>query len=235
MKFRLFAVIFAGAFLLCAQDGPPRPGGPQGQRGPRQTMLMMAIDTDHDGSLSPEEIAAAPKSILTLDKNGDGSITADELRPQQMARPGGDGPRREGGDGPRREGGPGGEGERREGGASPADELLQTLMAFDKNGDGKLTKDEVPERMQGIFARGDKNNDGILTQDEIKAMVQIQNTQASNRQNAPPDVLFRAIDTDHDGVLSPEEIKNAAAALKTLDKNGDGRITEDELRPQRRD
>ena len=31
------------------------------------------------------------------------------------------------------------------------EETVKSLMAFDANGDGKLQKSEVPERMQGIF------------------------------------------------------------------------------------
>jgi hypothetical protein len=33
-------------------------------------------------------------------------------------------------------------------------------------------------------------------------------------------------------VISAEELKNASAALTTLDKNNDGKLTEDEYRPQ---
>ena len=49
------------------------------------------------------------------------------------------------------------------------DEMVATLMGFDKNTDGKLTKAEVPERMQGMFERADANHDGVLTAEEIKA------------------------------------------------------------------
>jgi hypothetical protein len=45
--------------------------------------------------------------------------------------------------------------------------------------------------------------------------------------------LFAALDTNKDGTLDAEEIKNASAALAKLDKNGDGKITPDEMRPAR--
>ena len=48
---------------------------------------------------------------------------------------------------------------------------------------------------------------------------------------APP--LVAALDADHDGTISAEEIQNAATALATLDKNNDGQLTRDELRPPR--
>lgn len=47
----------------------------------------------------------------------------------------------------------------------------------------------------------------------------------------PPPPLFAALDANHDGVIDETEIANASAALKTLDKNGDGKLTMDELRP----
>ena len=51
------------------------------------------------------------------------------------------------------------------------------------------------------------------------------------RIGRPPNPLMEALDTNHDGVLSAEEIANAPASLKKLDKNGDGKLTPDELRP----
>jgi len=43
--------------------------------------------------------------------------------------------------------------------------------------------------------------------------------------------LFKALDANGDGVIDAKEIANAPAALKTLDKNKDGKLTSDELRP----
>ena len=49
----------------------------------------------------------------------------------------------------------------------------------------------------------------------------------------PPPPIIAALDANHDGTIDASEIANASAALKTLDKNGDGKLTQDELRPAR--
>jgi Ca2+-binding EF-hand superfamily protein len=51
-----------------------------------------------------------------------------------------------------------------------SDELVKTLMSYDRNGDGKLDRSEVPERMQGLFDRADSNRDGFLTPEEIRTL-----------------------------------------------------------------
>lgn len=52
-------------------------------------------------------------------------------------------------------------------------------------------------------------------------------------ERRPPPIppLFAFFDADHDGVLSSGEIATAAEALGQLDQNGDGEITQDEMRP----
>jgi hypothetical protein len=49
----------------------------------------------------------------------------------------------------------------------------------------------------------------------------------------PPPPLMAVLDTNHDGILSAEEIANAPKSLLLLDKNGDGQLTPEELRPPR--
>lgn len=41
---------------------------------------------------------------------------------------------------------------------------------LDKDGDGKVTKDEAPEQMQGFFDRIDTNSDGTIDAKEFAAM-----------------------------------------------------------------
>ena len=43
--------------------------------------------------------------------------------------------------------------------------------------------------------------------------------------------VLAALDSDHDGQISAGEIRNSAMALRGLDRNGDGRLTVDELIP----
>lgn len=179
----------------------------------RNFRLLQALDTDHDGVISAAEIAAAPDALRTLDRDQDGTLS-----PEECAEGGEHGP--------------------------SANDMVKTLMAFDKNGDGKLQRDELPERMRGLFDRGDLNQDGVLTLDEIRKLAR--NEQASRPHEIEGDpatrkrteamimrvvpVLF-ALDADHNGEISEAEIRNAPAALKTLDKNGDGRLTDDEVSP----
>ncbi|MGB0761735.1 MAG: hypothetical protein ACPGPS_19460, partial [Rubripirellula sp.] len=44
------------------------------------------------------------------------------------------------------------------------------LMGFDENKDGKISKDELPERMQPLMVRIDRDKDGFLSKDEIESM-----------------------------------------------------------------
>ncbi len=48
---------------------------------------MVALDKDRDGELSRDEIADAPKALKTLDKNGDGILSHEELRPTRPHGP----------------------------------------------------------------------------------------------------------------------------------------------------
>src|SRR4051812_2545842 len=227
-RFAIPAVVLAATFGAAAQE-PQRQAGPGGPGGPgfgRGIAIFGALDTDHDNALSPAEIDAAPAVLKALDKNADGKIAGDEF-------PAGRGGR--GGDGRGR----GGSGVGDEAPAAPPtpDEMVATFMAFDKNKDGKLTKNEVPERMQGMFARADANHDDALTADEIKAAAAAQPQPTAARPGGPggpegrrgeggrdggppPDVLFNALDQDHDGSLSSDDIAAAPAALRKLDANG---------------
>jgi hypothetical protein len=69
-------------------DGP-EPGKPPGHRPPPP--VIAALDTDKDGTLSAEELKAAPETLLELDINGDGKLSPEELHPHGPPPPPPDG------------------------------------------------------------------------------------------------------------------------------------------------
>jgi cytochrome c peroxidase len=48
---------------------------------------------------------------------------------------------------------------------------IERLLFFDRNADHRLSRDELPERMQGLLARADRNADAVLDPDEIRSFV----------------------------------------------------------------
>jgi EF hand len=164
----------ASAFIAGAQDTNNMPNGPgPGRHGHHPPdPLMLALDVNHDGVIDADEIANASATLKALDKNGDGKLTLDELRPPR----------------PPQDGGP-------------------------EAGDS-MPPGPPPGDLQDINALPGGPGPG-------------------RHGHRPPPPLFVALDANHDGVIDPDEIANAPAALKTLDKNGDGTLTQDELRPPR--
>lgn len=83
------------ALMLMAEGNGnhPRPargedgGGPGGSGHRPPPPVIAVLDANRDGIIDASEIANASKALLTLDKNGDGQLTIDELRPP---RPEGD-------------------------------------------------------------------------------------------------------------------------------------------------
>jgi hypothetical protein len=49
--------------------------------------------------------------------------------------------------------------------------MLERLMSFDRNADHRISRDELPERMHGLVARGDKNADADLELEEIRSLM----------------------------------------------------------------
>lgn len=148
------------------QGAPGQPGGPFGGGpggAPLMAMmkllpLMTALDTDGDGTLSPSEIADSSKSLMKLDKDGDGAISAEEMKPDMS-----------------KIGPPGG----LAGAAGAAAGMLQQMSPAmigkmfetrDANGDGKLSGDEIPERMRERVSMIDTDGDGSLQKSEVEAM-----------------------------------------------------------------
>jgi hypothetical protein len=121
--------------------------------------------------------------------------------------------------------------------ALTADDVVERIMSFDKNNDGKVTKDELPERMQHLIARGDTNKDGALDKEEIKKLAAELRDEAFVRGGGPggrrfgpggrggpggpgggppPGFIERAVD---DLKLTDKKKEAAAAAVKAHQEN----------------
>lgn len=118
----------------------------------------------------------------------------------------------------------------------------------DKDGDGAVSREEfgalkrlsnLPEaKRDEIFSRLDKNGDGFIRRDELRMP-------PHGKRARPPMLGLKALDKDGDGAVSYEEFLQSefvkrlpedrrARFFKRLDRNGDGKISAKDHRPQRR-
>jgi len=135
--------------------------------------------------------------------------------------------------------------------------MAQRIIAMDKNGDGKVSRDEFTG-VPANFDRLDANKDGFITRNELpgaagaaagapnRAMMR-QRLQAMDKNNdgvitraewSGNDQSFREHDTNGDGILSGDEVRPGGEAIlgkgrslvrfDQADRNGDGRIARDE-------
>jgi Ca2+-binding EF-hand superfamily protein len=118
----------------------------------------------------------------------------------------------------------------------------QVIKRFDKNGDGFLSKDELPMFLGKAFDASDKNGDGKLDREEVAALQKLlRNFFAAGAQpKTPPpskeieqiiNNLLKQFDTDKDGKISRKEAKGQILAIfDQFDTNKDGFLDRMELR-----
>lgn len=163
-RLAIAAALWSGGSLAIAQDEAPEEGKrPRPDRPPNP--LVAALDADKDKEISADEIANASEALKTLDKNADGKLTREELRPGRPKKDGdadaeadadtdaGEEKKDKEKQRPR-----GGEGHR------PPPPLIKAL---DADGDHEISADEIAGAPAALKAL-DKDNDGRLTHDELR-------------------------------------------------------------------
>ncbi len=245
------SVLFAGSILLVGvvvAQPPQRTRGSQDGRSQgrspelllRSLPVLIALDSNSDGVISKSEIENASKSLQSLDKNKDGQLTSDEMRPdfsvirRRSSDPSGLG----GGD----------DGSSRAGASVKGreNEMVARFMKMDEDKDGKLSSGEVPERLRAFFGRADQNEDGFATREELLAAAS--RAMRTNGKNAPPMQreagqrgrqrdseqffarMFEQRDADKDGKLSADEMpEQMAGRLQQIDTDADGFVSRKEM------
>jgi Ca2+-binding EF-hand superfamily protein len=112
--------------------------------------------------------------------------------------------------------------------ASPYFDADEFLRKYDKNKDGYLSRDELPERFRHNFDRLDTNKDGKLSRAELqKGMHHLL------PRRRPSDVVFTLVEMSDCDECCAEELQIIYDFLRKLDTNKDGKIHADELKTAR--
>ena len=119
----------------------------------------------------------------------------------------------------------------------PLDRLTpeEFIKRFDKNGDGVLTKDELPARLAASFDRLDANKDGKLDKKEVATLIRVLRQRQGQGQGSPQAEravkgLLERLDTNKDGKISKAEAKGPLAQnFDRIDINKDGYLDKQEL------
>lgn len=143
---------------------------------------VMENDRDGDGKLSKSELPRQLESLLKSgDTNGDGALDRGELAnamqglQPQLGMPTGIG---------------GGNGLRGQGGFNGDPRPGVNLSQYDRNGDGQLSADELPQQMRGMLRGTDQNGDGQLSAQEMQAVQQRMNERIRGQRPLPPGVTI---------------------------------------------
>ena len=92
-----------------------------------------------------------------------------------------------------------------------ADAIIERLMAFDTNKDGKINRDELPERLQNLIEKGDQNKDSALDKDEIGKLAATPEILGEGRREGGNVNLERVVD---DLGVRGEKRQQARAAVQ---------------------
>lgn len=171
--------------------------------------LFGRLDVNQDGFITSDEVDADKKALLdrllrTADKDKDGKLTREEFiagsTSQQPVR-----------EAPQ---------PRRPGEGRPQFDPAQLFNRIDQNGDGKILKSELPERLQAGFDKMDGNSDGQISRDEFMAGFA---------------ELTRLLQPAPQAGTAKQVMERASAAFDRQDANNDGKLTADEVPEDRRE
>lgn len=114
--------------------------------------------------------------------------------------------------------------------------------AMDKNSDGQLDGEEIPERLKRGLARIDTNGDGKISKDEFQAFTKRMEERRKEKGKAKPDEsssdlkkesdeAFARLDVNKDGKLQKSELPEGLRRIaEVADVDGDGALSREEMK-----
>jgi hypothetical protein len=101
----------------------------------------------------------------------------------------------------------------------------ESLLRFDANHDGVLTRAELISGLKAEFATYDTNHNNCLSLEEVRAINEVRVQQDASQ-------AMPLVDWNQDGCVDFKEFSGATLSLfDSLDTNGDGQLTAAELNP----
>lgn len=149
------------------KDAKETPSMEMSVQSSRLAGLLKRYDVNDDGKLNARELRSAPAGLKALDRNRDGEISKTELaiisrsddsRENSSRMMEGDRMSKRGASGQRPT-------------AANAEQFFRRL---DRNGDERLTGDEIPQRLRQAVRRADRNEDKAIDLQEFRRAVEYQ-------------------------------------------------------------
>ena len=100
------------------------------------------------------------------------------------------------------------------------------LKDHDRNNDGKLSKEEVPQQLQSEFAEVDTNKDGAVSIEELRQHVQ----RMSGMRPQVVEILYWVIDVPEEEPASANELQRAYEVLRKMDADNNGKLDSGEIK-----
>ena len=208
-RIRLSLGILAVGILITGHGLAQRQADPEA--------MFERLDQDGDSVVTSDEVPDEQRELFDRilsrgDQDQDGKLTREEFMAFRQAAQSRQG-----------------QGRRGRGGRGFDPEMMFERM--DTNGDGKITRDELPAQAPPMLERMDSDGDGAITREELSNFQPGGGRgQGGRGQPMNSERMFEQFDANGDGKITEDELpEDAPPLLQRFDRDGDGAVTREEL------